>query len=176
MKLLYSPLELEKQFFFYHFFPEVFLPQLVIILFQSGMVIAWARCTTVFFPFTILCWIIRFHNSKYFLFLAKSFISLKHTFSGRISQKHKTKRKKQVAQLYAASLAWQHSWKLFKMHSTILRISFGFYFVIIRVCCPKRSRVYSTLKRQVGGNIKVSENRNRRNQMSEEKKCRKINQ
>lgn len=68
-------------------------------------VAAWARCTTVFCTFTIL-WILHFLNPKYLLFLAKSFISPKYMFSGSISQKHKTKRKKQVAQLCGASLVW----------------------------------------------------------------------
>lgn len=86
-----------------------------------------------------------FPEPKIFIVLGKSFISLKHMFSGSISQKHKTKRKKQEAQLYVASLVRWFLRKLLKRYNAILHVGFVYYFVTLNyqsILPSKSSQVY----------------------------------
>lgn len=165
-----------KIIFLSHFFLEAFFPHSIITLFQSGMVVAWARCKTVFCPYTILCWILHFLNSKYCLFLTKSFISLKYTFFVSTSQKYKTKRKNKWHS-YIQHLCYDCIYINFrKTHDAILLLVWDsiLSYSIIKVVL-KRSRVYSTFTKwgQVGGKKHEGfgewEKKNRC-----KKKCRKI--
>lgn len=144
------------------------------------MVAAWTRCTTVFQPFTILCWILHFLNPRYFLFwLNPSFPWRTHCLAVYLKS-IKLEEKKQVTQLYATSLVWQHLCKLLKMNNAILHIAFGFYFVMLNYqsLLSWKDQMFIEHLKSVGGGryIKVSEKGNRKKkqqQMSEERNVEK---